>query len=483
MRDVLRDISYEKYHYAEVSGVPGHVLTEIGETRTFTGDTPHPVIALRTYLFQAPSVDPFEVYADRVIVSITCSPDGWMSAQLPNLTEWDGRTFSVSSIALNDEGDPVQDGEGNWHWVVLRGTIREISQVGEYLTILVESDNDTEAHDAGRIRGKVVSSASPEDGEVLLFDSITDQWGPAVGGGGGDMLKASYATASATEVDTALNAERLGGSLPAAYDQAGEAAAAVGAHEDTYAHGNIPTAGEKAALPGTSGVPGVGNKYVTDGDARNSDARTPTAHAASHENGAADAIATIPTTDQKAALAGTSGAPGAGNKYVTDSDARNTDARTPTAHTHDGGDVSELRWTSVASLADGDYTGTTELIAFAETAAVGQVVYVAASGKAALAQADATTTLPVIGLVLETVDAAAVAAATPCLILISGLIRNDAWNWTVGGVSGQVYLSAASAGALVQTVPGSGSYLQALGEARSADVLHFAPDRTWAEVA
>ena len=429
MRDVLRDISYEKYHYAEVSGVPGHVLTEIGETRTFTGDTPHPVIALRTYLFQAPSVDPFGVYADRVIVSITCSLDDWLSSQLPNLTEWDGRTFSVSSIALNDEGDPVQDGEGNWHWVVLRGTIREISQVGEYLTILVESDNDTEAHDAGRIRGKVVSSASPEDGEVLLFDSITDQWGPAVGGGGGDMLKASYATASATEVDTALNAERLGGSLPAAYDQAGEAAAAVGAHEDTYAHGNIPTAGEKAALPGTSGVPGVGNKYVTDADARNSDART------------------------------------------------------PTAHTHDGGDVSELRWTSVASLADGDYTGTTELIAFAETAAVGQVVYVAASGKAALAQADATTTLPVIGLVLETVDAAAVAAATPCLILISGLIRNDAWNWTVGGVSGQVYLSAASAGALVQTVPGSGSYLQALGEARSADVLHFAPDRTWAEVA
>ncbi|RJR38676.1 MAG: hypothetical protein C4567_12405 [Deltaproteobacteria bacterium] len=39
-----------------------------------------------------------------------------------------------------------------------------------------------------------------------------------------------------------------------------------------------------------------------------------------------------PTADQKAALAGTNGAPSAANKYVTNSDPRNTDARTPTAH-------------------------------------------------------------------------------------------------------------------------------------------------------
>lgn len=47
----------------------------------------------------------------------------------------------------------------------------------------------------------------------------------------------------------------------------------------------------------------------------------------------------FPTTDQKAALAGTDGTPSATDKYVTDSDPRNTNARTPTAHaaTHTNG--------------------------------------------------------------------------------------------------------------------------------------------------
>jgi hypothetical protein len=40
--------------------------------------------------------------------------------------------------------------------------------------------------------------------------------------------------------------------------------------------GRFPTAGEKSALAGTSGTPGSGNKYVTDTDSRLSNARTPT---------------------------------------------------------------------------------------------------------------------------------------------------------------------------------------------------------------
>ena len=42
-----------------------------------------------------------------------------------------------------------------------------------------------------------------------------------------------------------------------------------------------------------------------------------------------------PITDQKAALAGTSGTPSITNKYVTNEDPRNTNARTPTTHIHD----------------------------------------------------------------------------------------------------------------------------------------------------
>ena len=49
---------------------------------------------------------------------------------------------------------------------------------------------------------------------------------------------------------------------------------------DVAAQGDsrFPSAGEKSALVGTSGTPGSGNKYVTDADSRNTDARTPTAH-------------------------------------------------------------------------------------------------------------------------------------------------------------------------------------------------------------
>jgi hypothetical protein len=50
----------------------------------------------------------------------------------------------------------------------------------------------------------------------------------------------------------------------------------------------------------------------------------------------------FPTTDEKAALAGTAGTPDAGNLYVTDDDTRNADARTPTAHAHAESDVTNL---------------------------------------------------------------------------------------------------------------------------------------------
>jgi len=53
---------------------------------------------------------------------------------------------------------------------------------------------------------------------------------------------------------------------------------------------NTPSDGQKAALVGSNGTPGALNPYVTDSDPRNTDARTPTSHASSHVGGA-DAIA------------------------------------------------------------------------------------------------------------------------------------------------------------------------------------------------
>jgi len=52
----------------------------------------------------------------------------------------------------------------------------------------------------------------------------------------------------------------------------------------------FPTTDEKAALAGTSGAPSAANKYVTDVDPRMSNARTPLAHAASHKTGGSDEL-------------------------------------------------------------------------------------------------------------------------------------------------------------------------------------------------
>lgn len=58
-------------------------------------------------------------------------------------------------------------------------------------------------------------------------------------------------------------------------------------------------------------------------------------------NFATHSNANDPSADQKAALAGTSGTPSAANKYVTDGDSRMTNARTPTAHTHPLSDLTQ----------------------------------------------------------------------------------------------------------------------------------------------
>lgn len=51
-------------------------------------------------------------------------------------------------------------------------------------------------------------------------------------------------------------------------------------HRDSSRHSNAndPTEGEKSALGGTSGIPGATNKFVTNDDARNTDARPPRTH-------------------------------------------------------------------------------------------------------------------------------------------------------------------------------------------------------------
>lgn len=57
--------------------------------------------------------------------------------------------------------------------------------------------------------------------------------------------------------------------------------------------------------------------------------------------------------------------------------------------------------------------------------------------------------------------------------VIEGYIRDDSWNWTIGG---PLYLSETT-GELTQTAPVTGSAIvRIIGYAESADVIYFKPD-------
>lgn len=90
------------------------------------------------------------------------------------------------------------------------------------------------------------------------------------------------------------------------------------------------------------------------------------------------------------------------------------------------------------------------------------------------ADADAAGEFPARGI--------AVAAGTDgneLVVIVQGMIRNDDWNWTVGG---SIYLSD-TAGGLTQTAPSdSGDCVQLLGWATSADEMCVDVTGSWLEV-
>ncbi len=83
------------------------------------------------------------------------------------------------------------------------------------------------------------------------------------------------------------------------------------------------------------------------------------------------------------------------------------------------------------------------------------------------ADADADTTAPCLALALET-------GTGSKQVLLQGFVRNDAWNWVVGGT---VYLST-TAGAMTQTAPsGTNDIVQVVGFATNADRMWFSPSQ------
>lgn len=117
--------------------------------------------------------------------------------------------------------------------------------------------------------------------------AVTVNIGPPGSGGGGSGVTLPIAESDVTglvsdlaDLAQADTDEATTRSVAIDAEQTARAAADTALDGRTTAlEATAPTAGQKSALAGTSGTPGSGNKYVTDGDSRLADSRAPSGSA------------------------------------------------------------------------------------------------------------------------------------------------------------------------------------------------------------
>jgi hypothetical protein len=109
-----------------------------------------------------------------------------------------------------------------------------------------------------------------------------------------------------------------------------------------------------------------------------------------------------------------------------------------------------------------------------ESVAFPNLLYLKSDGKWWKADADAASTMPGLRMALESKDADAT-----CSMLVMGRVRDDDWNWTVGGL----IFASTDAGGLTQTAPsGSTDIVQVVGVAYHADKMIFNPEQDTLEI-
>lgn len=105
---------------------------------------------------------------------------------------------------------------------------------------------------------------------------------------------------------------------------------------------------------------------------------------------------------------------------------------------------------------------------FSGTIASLQAVYISSNNTISLADADAATTMPAIGITISTDEE----------VLTHGYVMSTSWSWTAGD---PVYVST-TAGGLTQTAPsGTGDQVQVIGIAVDANAILIMPDLTLIE--
>lgn len=134
--------------------------------------------------------------------------------------------------------------------------------------------------------------------------------------------------------------------------------------------------------------------------------------------------------------------------------------------------VVQARRLIVAPGADHSYSGIPVTLTAKESQAFGDVCRIGSDGKATLAKGDAIANA---GVDVMCVSSSVSADAAGDYILV-GVVRDDTWAWTVGGL---VYLSATgtSGNTLTQTAPtAADSVTQIVGKATHADRMIFKPE-------
>lgn len=130
---------------------------------------------------------------------------------------------------------------------------------------------------------------------------------------------------------------------------------------------------------------------------------------------------------------------------------------------------------TAAHTADDTYEGI-QIPGLANLGGVTQwdAVYLNSDSQWVKADANGAGAFPAMGLAVAT--ALTTVAVT---VLVLGTVRNDAWNWTPGGL---IYLDV-TAGALTQTAPATtGDNVQQVGFAITADIAFFDFNSTFVEV-
>lgn len=160
----------------------------------------------------------------------------------------------------------------------------------------VTETNDFNLADVSHGTGLLLASAtnaipnfSCEETDPVYQAEKGEPFGAATLDSGGNVPASQLGNATLLETDPVYNAEKGQPNGAATLDGAGDVPLAqLG---NVHSNANDPSTTEKQALAGTTGTPSNTNRYVTDQDARNTNARTPTAHKDSHKSGGSDAFA------------------------------------------------------------------------------------------------------------------------------------------------------------------------------------------------